>query len=49
MIELCSEYLSLCGFTLKRVRDMIEAYSQVHRTDKYSEHSSVISPVWLNG
>ena len=24
-----------CGFTLKRVRDMIRTYSQMHRTDKY--------------
>ena len=38
-----------CGFTLKRVRDVIRTYSQMHRTDKYSQHSSVIWPVWLNG
>ena len=38
-----------CGFTLKRVRDMTRTYSQMHRTDKYSEHSSIIWPVWLNG
>ena len=31
------------------VRDMIRTYSQMHRTDKYSEHSSIIWPVWLNG
>ena len=31
-----------CGFTLKRVRDMIRAYSQMHRMDKYSQHSSII-------
>ena len=37
------------GFTLKRVRDMIITYSQMHRTDKYSQHSSIIWPVWLNG
>ena len=36
-------------FTLKRVRDMIESYSQMHRTDKYSQHSSVTWTVWLNG
>ena len=35
-----------CGFTLKRVRDMIKTYSQMHRTDKYSQHSS---NAWLNG
>ena len=34
-----------CGFTLKRVRDMIRTYSQMHRTDKYSERSSIIWPV----
>ena len=38
-----------CGFTLKRIRDMTRTYSQMHRTDKYSEHSSVIWPVWPNG
>ena len=37
-----------CGFTLKRVRDMIRRYSQMHRADKYSQHSSVIWPVWQN-
>ena len=34
--------LKECGFTLKRVRDMIRTYSQMHRTDKYSQHSSII-------
>ena len=38
-----------CGFTLKRVRDMIRTYSQMHRTEKYSQHSSIILSVWLNG
>ena len=38
-----------CGFTLKCVRDMIKTYSQMHRTDKYSQHSSIIWPAWLNG
>ena len=38
-----------CGFTLKCVRDMIITYSQMHRTDKYSQHSSIIWPVWPNG
>ena len=28
------------GFTLKRVRDMIRIYSQMHRKDKFSQHSS---------
>ena len=38
-----------CGFTLKLVRDMIIIHSQMHRTDKYSQHSWVIWPNWLNG
>ena len=38
-----------CGFPLKLVRDMIITYIQMHRTDKYSQHSSIIWPVWLNG
>ena len=37
------------GFTLKHVRDMIIIYSQMHRTNKYSQRSSIIWPVWLNG
>ena len=37
------------GFTLKRVLDMTRTYSQMNGTDKYSEHSSVIWPVWPNG
>ena len=42
-----------CGFTLKRVGDMTRIYSQMHRTDRYSEHSSIIKkkewPAWPNG
>ena len=34
-----------CRFTLKLVRDMIITYSQTHRTDKDSQHSSIIWPV----
>ena len=34
-----------CGFTLKLVRDMIITYSQMHRTDKHSQRSSIIWPV----
>ena len=50
MIEMCCEYLSIeCGFTLKRVHDMIKIYSEMHRTNKYSQYSSIILPVWLNG
>ena len=32
-----------------RVRDMIRRYSQMHCTDKNSEHSSIIWSVWPNG
>ena len=38
-----------CGFTLKRVRDMIRIYSEMHGTDKCLKHSSVVWPVWLDG
>ena len=31
-----------CEFTLKRARDMIITYSEMHRTDKYSQLSSTI-------
>ena len=34
-----------CGFTLKRVRHMIRTWSQIHRTYKYSQDSSIIWPV----
>ena len=37
-----------CGLTLKHVRDMIRTCSKVHHTDKYVQHSSIISPFWLN-
>ena len=37
-----------CGFILKCVRDMIRRYSRMHRTDKYSERSSVIWSVRPN-
>ena len=33
-----------CRFSLKRVRDMIITYSQIHCTGK----NSIIWPVWLN-
>ena len=36
-------------FTLKRVRDMIITYNQMHLTDKYSQRNSVIWSVRLNG
>ena len=38
----------ICRFTLKRVRDMIITYSQIYRTDKYSQYSSNIWSVWLS-
>ena len=37
-----------CGFTLKSLREMIRTYSQMHRTDKYSRHSSIVWSVWPN-
>ena len=37
------------GFTLKCLRDMTITYSQIQRTNKYSEHSSIIWAVWLHG
>ena len=37
-----------CGFTLKWVYDMIRPYSQMHGTDKYSQHCSIIWLVWAN-
>ena len=38
-----------CGSTLKHARDMTKTYSKIQRRDKYSQHSSIIWPVWLNG
>ena len=38
-----------CRFTLKSVSDMIIRYNQMLHTEKYSQHSSIIWPVWLNG
>ena len=37
-----------CGLTLKLVRDMTRTYNQMHRTDKYSQHSSIIWSFLLN-
>ena len=37
-----------CGFILKGIRGMIKTHSQMHCTDKYLQHSSVIWPAWLN-
>ena len=36
-----------CGFILKGIRGMIRTHSQMHFTDKYSQHNSVIWPAWL--
>ena len=38
-----------CGFTLKRILDTIRTHNQMHCTDKYWQHSSIIWSVWLNG
>ena len=38
-----------CRLTLKHVRDMIRTDSQMHRSDKYSQHSSIVWSVWANG
>ena len=35
-----------CRFTLIRVHDMIRTYNQMHRTDKYSQLSSIIWSLW---
>ena len=35
-----------CRFIMKRIRDMIRTYSQMHRTDKYSQYNSIIWPFW---
>ena len=37
------------GITLKCIRDMIRTYSQMHRTDKYLQHTSIIWPILING
>ena len=38
-----------CGFTLKHVPDMKRTYSLMNCSSKYTQHSSIIWPVWLNG
>ena len=38
-----------CGFTLKRERNMTRTQNLIKCTDKYSQHSSIIWPVCLNG
>ena len=52
MVTLKYSFLSChvpCGSTLKRVREMLRTYSQMQRTDKYLQHSSIIWLVWLDG
>ena len=39
----------VCGFTVKRVCETIRTYSQMHRTDKYPQLSSIIWSLWPNG
>ena len=36
-------------FTLKRFLEMTRTYTRMHRIYKYSRHSSISCPVWLNG
>ena len=38
-----------CGFMLRLVHDMMITYNQMQHADKYSQHSTIIWPVWLNG
>ena len=41
---------TVCGFTLKCVHDMIRTYSQMHRTNKYSQqlNNSASLGKWLS-
>ena len=52
--RVCLDFLEIqptieSRFTLKCLRDIIITYNQIHRTDKYSQPSSIIWPIWLNG
>ena len=52
--SLSKEFLDIqgsieCGFTLKHVRHMTRIYSQMDRTDKYSQQSSIIWQLRRNG
>ena len=38
-----------CGLSLKPMRDMTRTYSEMHHTDKCSEESSMIWPIYPNG
>ena len=52
MIELWCEYIQenyrVWIHSETHTSHMI-TYSQMHRTDKYSQHSTIVWPVWLNG
>ena len=47
--KLVTQFLNVHSIVNKIVRDMIITCSQMHRKDKYSQHSSIIWTVWLNG
>ena len=48
--SLCDIQVTIeCRFTLKHECDLIITHSQTHCRGKYSQHSSIIWPVWLNG
>ena len=34
---------------MKRVRDLIRKHSQMHHTDRYSQHSRILWPAGING
>ena len=42
-LDAVTEYSTKCAF------DLIKTHSQLHHTDKYSQHSSIVLPVGLNG
>ena len=42
-------YQKFKWFTVKHVYDVVKTYCQMHHTNKYSQQSSIIWPVWLNG
>ena len=44
-----SEFQVIATIHFEMRTDMIITYSQIHRIDKYWQHSSIIWSVWLNG
>ena len=46
-LDIQSNIESVCR--MRHVHDMTRTCSQMHRTDKYSEYSTIIGPVWPNG